>query len=330
MAAESPTDTVLELREVSKRFGSHLAVSSVSLTIRRGSFYALLGPSGCGKTTTLRLIAGFEQVDTGAILLNGRDIGRLRPYQRPVSTVFQSYALFPHLTARSNIEFGLRRKGIDSNTIDAKVRDVLALVHLDGKAGSYPAQLSGGEKQRVALARSLVLEPEVLLLDEPLSALDPNLRKQVRLELKALQRRVGTTFVFVTHDQEEALSLSDSVAVLNAGRLEQVGSPEDLYLRPRTRFVAGFLGAVNWMQGVGVRPELVRIARDKPDSGVRSVSAVIDSSTFLGNCMHVHTTLESGETVTAEVPRAEASFGSGENVHVWWHPHDEFGALQDE
>jgi ABC-type Fe3+/spermidine/putrescine transport system ATPase subunit len=330
MPGESRTEAVLDLRGVSKRFGSHAAVSDVSLAIEKGSFYGLLGPSGCGKTTTLRLIAGFEQPDTGEILLNGRDIAGLRPYQRPVSTVFQSYALFPHLTTRGNIEFGLRRKGVDRAIMDRKVHEALDLVHMGRKADAYPAQLSGGEKQRVALARALVVEPELLLLDEPLSALDPNLRRQVRVELKSLQRRVGTTFVFVTHDQEEALSLSDCIAVLNKGRLEQTGTPEDLYLRPESRFVAGFLGAVNWLNGAGVRPELLHISPDKPSSGVKAVPGVVESCTFLGNCMHVHSRLASGEMVTAEVPVRAGDYTPGDTVHVWWHPKDELGVLPEE
>ena len=226
----------------------------------------MLGPSGCGKTTTLRLIAGFEEPTSGDIHLGGQRINELKPYQRNVSTVFQSYALFPHLTAVGNVEFGLRRRSTASAEIARRVRDVFELVQLQGKQNHLPSQLSGGEKQRVALARSLVLEPDVLLLDEPLSALDPVLRKQVRAELRALQRRVGITFVFVTHDQEEALAVSDQIAVLNAGRLEQVGTPEDLYLRPRTRFVAGFLGAFNWFRGIAMRPEATRISRIKPSN----------------------------------------------------------------
>ena len=320
---------VLELRQVFKRFGSHQAVADVSLLVERGSFYALLGPSGCGKTTTLRMIAGFEQPDSGDILLNGAPIQHLRPYQRPVTTVFQSYALFPHLTVRGNIEFGLKRRGTARHAITQKVNAALELVQLTARAGQYPAQLSGGEKQRVALARSLVLEPEVLLLDEPLSALDPNLRKQVRLELKALQKRLGTTFVFVTHDQEEALSMSDCIAVMDKGRLEQTGTPEDLYLRPRTRFVAGFLGAVNWIGGFGVRPELTRISRSAPANGVQSAAAVIETCTFLGNCMHIHVRLPSGEMVTAEVPHHEADFRPGEQVHVWWRQKDELNEWRE-
>src|ERR1700682_656071 len=246
-------NAVLELRGVSKHFSPHAAVKGVWLSIEKGEFFALLGPSGCGKTTTLRLIAGFEQPSEGEILLDGTCVNLRRPYERNVSTVFQSYALFPHLTVQGNVEFGLRRKS--ATDIDRKVRDALALVELTGKESRYPAQLSGGERQRVALARSLVVNPDVLLLDEPLAALDPNLRKQMRVELKALQARVGTTFLFVTHDQEEALSMSDCIAVMNAGRIEQAGTPQEIYLRPSTRFVAGFLGAVNWIGGVGVRPE---------------------------------------------------------------------------
>jgi ABC-type Fe3+/spermidine/putrescine transport system ATPase subunit len=320
---------VLELRQVSKSFGTIRAVAGVSLSIERGSFYSLLGPSGCGKTTMLRLIAGFEEPDSGEILLNGSPMQHLRPYRRPVSTVFQSYALFPHLTARGNVEFGLKRKGIGSGAIRRKVTDVLDLVQLSARADRMPSQLSGGEKQRVALARSLVVEPEVLLLDEPLSALDPNLRKQVRSELKALQRRVNTTFVFVTHDQEEALSMSDCIAVMNNGHLEQAGTPQELYIRPRTQFVATFLGALNWINGVGIRPELTRLSRTEPTNGARSVPAVVENTTFLGNCIHVHAKIESGPTVTAEIPREGADFHSGEPVHIWWHSKDELAGWHE-
>jgi ABC-type Fe3+/spermidine/putrescine transport system ATPase subunit len=199
------------------------------------------------------------------------------------------------------------------------------LVHLNGKEDRMPSQLSGGERQRVALARALVLEPAILLLDEPLSALDPNLRKQVRCELKALQRSTGVTFVFVTHDQEEALSVSDKIAVLNKGRLEQVGSPQQLYLSPRSRFVAGFLGAVNWIGPIGIRPEATRIGREAPDALART--AVVQSSTFYGSSVHVHAKLDSGETVVSELSRLEPSFAPGENVHIWWRPADELRPL---
>src|ERR1700730_18177417 len=256
---------ILELRKLVKHFPGQQAVNGISLSIPQGSFFSLLGPSGCGKTTTLRLIAGFEQPTQGEVLLKSQNVNGRKPYERNVSTVFQSYALFPHLTARENIEFGLKRRR--AQEIGRRVSEVLSLVSLEGKEARRPAHLSGGERQRVALARSLVLEPDVLLLDEPLAALDPKLRQQMRLELKAMQRRVGITFLLVTHDQEEALSLSDRLAVMNAGLVEQVGTPEDVYLRPQTRFVAGFLGAVNWINGVGIRPESVRLERTAAEQG---------------------------------------------------------------
>jgi ABC-type Fe3+/spermidine/putrescine transport system ATPase subunit len=314
-------ERVLELRDVSKHYPSHQAVNGISLSLARGEFFALLGPSGCGKTTTLRLVAGFEEPTHGEIRLNGAGIEHLKPYQRNVSTVFQNYALFPHLTVRENVEFGLRRRAGDR--IADRVREVLDLVQLTGKESRRPAQLSGGERQRVALARSLVLEPEVLLLDEPLSALDPNLRKQVRAELKAIQRRVGVTFLFVTHDQEEALSLSDRLGVMNQGRLEQVGTPEEVYLRPSTRFVASFLGAVNWVGNVGVRPEAMHITRELSANGHCSRPATIVSSTFLGNCVHVETCLADGVLAVVEISRLSETFAPGEQVHLWWEPSDE-------
>ena len=312
-------DQVLELRGVSKHYPSHQAVNGISFGVERGAFFALLGPSGCGKTTTLRLVAGLEDATAGDVTLNGQRINHLKPYERNVNTVFQNYALFPHLTVRGNIEFGLRRQG--AGDVVRKVRDALDLVQLSGKDDRFPSELSGGERQRVALARSLVLQPDVLLLDEPLSALDPNLRKQVRGELKSLQRRVGTTFLFVTHDQEEAMSLSDQIAVMNNGRLEQVGTPEGIYLRPRTRFVAGFLGAVNWIDGIGVRPEATRISRTA--AGERCIPATVRSSLFLGNCLQVETVCGNGECVVAEVSRLDGSFAPGEAVHLWWNPADE-------
>lgn len=312
-------EPVLELRNVSRHFPTHRAVDEVSIAVERGAFFSILGPSGCGKTTTLRLIAGFDTPTSGDVLLNGRSIVALKPYQRNVNTVFQSYALFPHLTARSNIEFGLKQKG--AADIAAKVARVMELVQLEGKESRLPAELSGGERQRVALARSLVLEPEVLLLDEPLSALDPNLRKSVRAELKQLQRRTGITFVFITHDKEEALSMSDRVAVMHRGRLEQCGTAEDIYLRPRTKFVAEFLGAMNWINGAGVRPEAMRIRRSAP-----GVAAIVEECVFLGNCIQVHLRLDQqgGEvTVAAEVSREAGQFAGGERVWLDWRQEDE-------
>ena len=224
-------ELILELRDLVKHFPGHRAVDGISLKIPRGGFYSLLGPSGCGKTTTLRLIAGFEQPTSGEVLLDGAVVNGRKPYQRNVSTVFQNYALFPHLTVEGNVAFGLKRRNVPESS--RRVREALELVRLTGKETRYPAQLSGGERQRVALARSLVLQPDVLLLDEPLAALDPKLRKQMRLELKEMQRRVGITFLLVTHDQEEALSMSDRLAVMNAGRIEQVGTNVRVHTRQR-------------------------------------------------------------------------------------------------
>ena len=312
---------ILELRDVTMQYAGRRAVDGISLQIPRGAFYSLLGPSGCGKTTTLRLIAGFEQPAEGEILLDGVRVNGHRPYERNVSTVFQSYALFPHLTVQGNVEFGLRRKAAPD--MERKAREALALVELTGKESRYPAQLSGGERQRVALARSLVVNPDVLLLDEPLAALDPKLRKQMRVELKALQARVGTTFLFVTHDQEEALSMSDSIAVMNGGRIEQIGAPEDVYLRPTTRFVAGFLGAVNWMDGVGIRPEALRLARTAPENGHLSRPATVLRSVFMGNCVQVRIRLSGGGEAVSEMQRSAEMFQPGESVYACWSRSDE-------
>jgi ABC-type Fe3+/spermidine/putrescine transport system ATPase subunit len=311
-------NAILELRGVSKHFPTHRAVTDVSLSITRGEFFSLLGPSGCGKTTTLRLVAGFETPTAGEVWLNGSRIDSLAPYDRNVNTVFQSYALFPHLTVRSNIEFGLRRKRADG--IEARVAKVIEQVRLAGKESRMPSELSGGERQRVALARSLVLQPDVLLLDEPLSALDPLLRKQVRSELKDLQRRVGITFLFVTHDQEEALSMSDRIAVMQGGRVEQVGSPQEIYQRPCSRFVASFLGAMNWMGDVGVRPECLKISPARQEN---CRAAVVTRSAFLGSAIQVEAKLEGGESIIAQVPPNGRVFSEGDVVQVWWESNDE-------
>jgi spermidine/putrescine transport system ATP-binding protein len=314
-------DAILELRRVSKQFPGHRAVHDVSLAIPGGAFFSLLGPSGCGKTTTLRLVAGFETPTAGEIWLNGQRIDQVPPYQRNVNTVFQNYALFPHLTVQGNIEFGLRRTGAPD--MDTRVRRVIEQVRLSGKESRKPSELSGGERQRVALARSLVLSPDVLLLDEPLSALDPQLRKQVRSELKELQRRTGVTFLFVTHDQEEALSLSDQMAVMNGGAIEQTGAPQELYQRPATRFVASFLGAMNWINGCGVRPEATRLSRQLPQNAVRARRGAVSQSTFLGSHIHIEVMLEGGEAVVAQTAPADGAFERGEAVHVWWSADDE-------
>jgi spermidine/putrescine ABC transporter ATP-binding subunit len=238
-------DSILELRAVTKRFGSVTAVDALSERLRRGEYYCILGPSGCGKTTLLRLVAGFETPDAGTILLHGRDTAGVPPERRDTNVVFQNYALFPHLTVRENIAFGLRMKRLPGAGIAARVNEIIALVHLEAEADRLPRQLSGGQQQRVALARALVNQPAVLLLDEPLSALDESLRQQMQEELRAIQRDTGVTFLHITHDQAEALSLADRVAVMRAGRFEQVAPPRVLYRAPATRFVAEFVGSTN-------------------------------------------------------------------------------------
>ena len=239
----------VQLDRVSKRFGDVTAVDDLSLIIDRGEFFSLLGPSGCGKTTTLRMIGGFEETSAGTILLGETDVTGLPPHRRDVNTVFQNYALFPHLSVYENVAFGLRRRRIADSEIRRQVAEMLDLVELPGYEKRKPSQLSGGQQQRVALARALINHPRVLLLDEPLGALDLKLRKQMQIELKRIQTEVGITFVYVTHDQEEAMTMSDRIAVMRAGRIEQLGAPEELYERPRTEFVAGFLGVSNLLDG---------------------------------------------------------------------------------
>ena len=249
----------VRLDRVTKRFGDVVAVDELSLEIEQGSFFALLGPSGCGKTTTLRMIGGFEQPTAGSIYLGERDVVGLPPYRRDVNTVFQSYALFPHLTVAENVAFGLRRKGVKGRVALGRVSSILEKVGLAGFEQRKPKQLSGGQQQRVALARALVNSPRVLLLDEPLGALDLKLRKQMQLELKRIQHEFGITFVHVTHDQEEAMTMADRIAVMNGGRIEQLGTPSDLYEQPATAFVAGFLGVSNLLYGTAAGDDLVRL-----------------------------------------------------------------------
>ncbi|MDQ1527488.1 MAG: spermidine/putrescine transport system ATP-binding protein [Microbacteriaceae bacterium] len=256
--AEAGAD--LELVDLHKRFPGFTAIEEMNLVIPAGSFFALLGPSGCGKTTTLRLVAGLEEATSGRILIGGKDVTETKPYQRPVNTVFQSYALFPHMSVIDNVAFGLRRRGISD--AKGKSHEALALVELDHLSARRPAQLSGGQQQRVALARAIVNRPALLLLDEPLGALDLKLRRQMQLELKSIQDEVGLTFLHVTHDQEEAMTMADTVAVMNKGRIEQLGAPEMLYELPRTAFVANFLGQSNLFTG--------------PVSGTTSTSIAVD------------------------------------------------------
>ena len=259
-AGSSGVAADVRLDVVTKRFDDVVAVDGVSLEIPRGSFFALLGPSGCGKTTTLRMVGGFEEPTAGTIYLGDRDVTGLPPYKRDVNTVFQSYALFPHLSIFENVAFGLRRRGLRGGDLRERVSEALELVALGGLERRKPRQLSGGQQQRVALARALVNRPRVLLLDEPLGALDLKLRKQMQLELKRIQHEVGITFVHVTHDQEEAMTMADSIAVMHEGRIEQLGTPNELYESPRTAFVAGFLGISNLLAGTADGNGTVRLS----------------------------------------------------------------------
>ncbi len=308
----------VQLERVTKQFEDAPAVDDISLEIEHGSFFALLGPSGCGKTTTLRMIGGFEEPTAGRILLGGTDIASLPPYKRDVNTVFQSYALFPHLTIRDNIAFGLKRKGVKGDELKKRVDDALELVDLGALGKRKPKQISGGQQQRVALARALVNRPQVLLLDEPLGALDLKLRKQMQLELKGIQSEVGITFVHVTHDQEEAMTMADQIAVMRAGKIEQLGTPSELYERPQTSFVAGFLGTCNLLTGtvegpgrlkladgtviqvnmdgasgsvsVGVRPEKVRLG----DTGGNQLTGTVRETAYIGVATQVIVDTPSG------------------------------------
>jgi spermidine/putrescine transport system ATP-binding protein len=286
-------DDVIVLDRVRKTFGSFVAVQGADLTIGRGEFFAMLGPSGCGKTTTLKMIAGFEQPSSGRVLLEGTDVSRVPPYKRNVNTVFQQYALFPHMNVADNVAFGPRSKRVPRSQYANRVREMLDVVRLSEFAGRKPTQLSGGQQQRVALARALVNLPSALLLDEPLAALDLKLREAMQLELKRIQREVGITFVFVTHDQNEALTMSDRIAVMSEGAIEQVGTPEEIYHSPATLFVAGFIGSANLLPGTVVR-------RDGDDIAVK---------------------LECGFTVrVAPNPNADRTPANGDPVSVMIRP----------
>jgi putrescine transport system ATP-binding protein len=269
---EVPDMPLLRIEGVVKNFGGFRAVDQLSLDIRAGEFFALLGPSGCGKTTLLRMLAGFETPDEGRILLDGSDIAQVLPHQRPVNMMFQNYALFPHLSVRDNIAFGLKRAGMERAAIDARVAEMVALVKLEGLEKRRPDQLSGGQKQRVALARSLARRPQVLLLDEPLAALDKKLRESTQAELMELQRRLGMTFVIVTHDQEEAMTVADRIGVMDHGRLEQVATPRELYEAPNSRWIAEFVGDVNLFEGQVAAQDGHRLAIMTRDAGTIMVA----------------------------------------------------------
>jgi spermidine/putrescine transport system ATP-binding protein len=342
VAAERAPEADIRLEGVTKRFGEMVAVDDLTLSIERGAFYALLGPSGCGKTTTLRMIGGFEDPSEGIIHLGGQAVTDLPPYKRDVNTVFQSYALFPHLSVERNVAFGLERKKLSKSEVATRVAETLDMVQMGALAKRRPAQLSGGQQQRVALARALVNRPRALLLDEPLGALDLRLRKQLQIELKRIQQEVGITFVHVTHDQEEAMSMADTIAVMNHGRIEQAGSAEELYERPRTAFVANFLGVSNLVDGkvlergvematvatgdgtvqipcarmaegagdavrIGVRPEKIDLvpAADGVPPGRNALHGTVAVASFLGVSIQYLVTAPGGEELTVISPNRD-------------------------
>ena len=355
----------LILTRITKEYGDFRAVDDLTLTIPKGSFFALLGPSGCGKTTTLRMIAGLEEPTIGSIHLGETDITTTKPYQRPINTVFQNYALFPHLTIFENIAFGLRRRGIKD--VDAEVNKVLNLVELPHLSGRKPTQLSGGQQQRIALARAIVNRPALLLLDEPLGALDLKLRRQMQIELKWIQKEVGLTFVHVTHDQEEAMTMADTIAVMNEGKIEQMGSPADLYDNPETAFVANFLGQSNLIKGkidgndgdnlvvdlygqkismpkkrshavdsslyAGIRPEKFRISRlGTPVKGNTLTGGHIEDVSYIGVSTQYVVAMPWGQEVMVFEQNDDgvAPFDKGDDVNISWEPNFTFGLRGDE
>jgi spermidine/putrescine transport system ATP-binding protein len=343
-----PARAGVALEGLSKRFGDVEAVRRLDLEVREGEFFSLLGPSGCGKTTTLRLIAGFEQPTSGRIVLGGQDVTDTPPHKRPVNTVFQNYALFPHLNVRDNVGFGLRFKEVDRRERDGLVERALALVRMERFARRKPAQLSGGEQQRVALARALVLNPRVLLLDEPLGALDAKLRRALQIELKAIQEQVGITFVYVTHDQEEALTMSDRIAVMSDGLVQQIGTPREVYEEPETTFVADFLGVSNLMAGeadgrgrvrvgdaeltagrgdleaigevqVTIRPERVQLEPPGP-VGSNHLRGIVTRVVYLGATTNVLLELVQGERLQATLQSGAEAYRDGSPVGVYLPP----------
>jgi spermidine/putrescine transport system ATP-binding protein len=356
----------IALEGVSKRFGKHLAVDDVSLAIQEGEFFSLLGPSGCGKTTTLRMIAGFEVPDEGRIVLQGKDVTRLFSNRRPVNMVFQQYALFPHMSIYDNVAFGLKVKRVPRGEHEGRVREMLRVVELEGYERRKPRQLSGGQQQRVALARALINLPAALLLDEPLGALDVKLRKQMQLQLKRIQHDLGTTFVYVTHDQEEALAMSDRIAVMNGGLVEQIGSPREIYERPETAFVADFIGSLNVLEltvdevvgayavmrpgeaervvvavgpetrtgdavRVATRPEQVRIEPVESDSpeGESRLEGTISEIVFLGMYTQFHVDTRAGHVVSHRLAdESLAALDVGSKVALHWAP--EHASLLDD
>jgi putative spermidine/putrescine transport system ATP-binding protein len=318
------TSAAIKLQDVTKIFdGKVIAVDGVTLDIAAGEFFSLLGPSGCGKTTSLRMIAGFEFPDKGRVHVGGQDITDVPVHRRDMGMVFQSYALFPHRTVAENVAFGLRMRDVPKPELARRVAAALAQVALTGLEDRRPGQLSGGQQQRVALARALVIEPRVLLCDEPLGALDRKLRQQMQFELKELQRRLGVTLVFVTHDQEEALAMSDRIAVMNAGRVEQVGSPTEIYERPRTRFVADFIGEINLFEEGGraqaLRPEKIRLVA----ASQARLAGVVETANFLGGATLYRVRADGRTFLAREAHAGERSpRGPGDPVGLAWNDTD--------
>jgi ABC-type Fe3+/spermidine/putrescine transport system ATPase subunit len=331
--------TLLSIDSVSKTFGKHRALSDVSLEVRSGEFVSLLGPSGCGKTTLLRMVAGFLEADGGTISIEGKDLTALPPQKRPLNTVFQNYALFPHFTVAENVAYGPRRAGISKGEAAKLAADALGLVSLGALGDRYPRQLSGGQQQRVALARAVVNKPKLLLLDEPLSALDLQLRKRMQLELKQLQEKLGVAFVFVTHDQEEAMAMSDRIAVMSGGRIEQLGTAAEIYRKPATRFVAEFIGEANIVpvdadfrilpegtkgRTAVLRPEHLSVAILGPhlvDNGVKRCDGHVESVTTIGGATNIHISAN-GHHLTSRRLGMVDEFAAGQPVTLSYEPRD--------
>lgn len=350
----------VELRDVFKLYGGEPAVRNLNLTIQPGEFFSILGPSGCGKTTTLRLVAGFEEPSAGEVRIQGQSMLQVPPYRRPVNTVFQSYALFNHMTVWHNVAFGLQIKGIRRSQVQQRVQEVLKLVKMDGFSQRYPAQLSGGQQQRVALARALVNQPAVVLLDEPLGALDLKLRKEMQVELANLHQQLGVTFIMVTHDQEEALSLSDRIAVMNGGQVEQIGTPSEIYEQPATPFVADFIGDTNLLQGrvdyveatklrvstqsglkvlvqqpadnngarpdrvvISIRPENIRLSLTPPAERNNCFEGKLSHTMYLGTHIHYVVELNSGDRLTVLQPNTLGTIPErGTALYAYWSEQD--------
>ena len=347
-------EVLLSLQHIKKDFGEGEVLSDISLDVHRGEFVTLLGASGCGKTTTLRIISGLETADEGRVLLGGRDMTDLPPEKRPVNTVFQSYALFPHMNVEKNVAYGLRLRGMDKRAIDKRVREMLELVQMSDHARRMPSQLSGGQRQRIAIARALALEPELLLLDEPLGALDLQLRRQMQVELKRLQKQLGITFIYITHDQEEAVNMSDRIAVMRSGRFEQIGTPEEIYDAPMTRYVAQFIGRSTILTGtvtavngdtaviedengrypadasrarltpgeaceLCVRTERMRVSRE-PVPGF-SLPCTVKEARYAGGSVLTYVTMAGGaEAVATGEERMADAAQPGDTVYLCWNP----------